>query len=529
MIKKIQNKKIAPFLVCLFFLIYFVIGIFLFRDYGISTDEPFERTTMYININYITTLLGREPMDVDELATYEDKYYGMVMQMPTIIFEAGDKGMSYIYTGRHLYTFIVCFIGYLAFFDLCRRIFHSKALGILGTVMIAFYPRFFAEQFYNIKDMVFVAVFMVTMWVTERLITSKFSWQWVILFTIASAVASNARIFGFITMALVIGYIWIVCMLEKIYGNDFYHMTWKRALLLSIGMLAMYLVLWVVLLPGAWESPIQSLVEMFTDYSDYDWNGDIVFGGSVISKEQLSWYYLPVWLLISVPVWYMICFCISGCIGIKDVIEKVKEKKNLLLYLFFEQRFLIWSIMLFVLPLFAIIVLKATIYSGWRHCYFILPPLVLAILYGVNSVAKRGKQWQKAVLGAVIIIGIASQLKWMVVNHPHEMVYFNEIGRKYAAGFDRDYWYLAEKQALEYIALNDESDNITVNSSGTLFSLYMLDEDLRNRIERAEEPTYYIETYRGKVGNEVEMAGYEEIYSIVVDDFRVATVLKKVL
>ena len=524
-----HNKKISNWCVCIFFLIYFLIGLCLFQDYSISTDEPFERSTMYINMNYIMTQLGRGSTDVPALETYEDKYYGMALQMPTVIFELGDRGFSFIYTCRHLYTFIICFIGYLAFFWLCKRIFNSNMLGLLGVTMIALYPRFFAEQFYNIKDLVFVSVFMIAMWATERLITNKFSWKWAIIFAVISAVATNVRIFGFIIMAFAIGYLWIACILERVYQTKVYDLTWKRALQISVTMLVLYMALWIILLPGAWENPIHSMIEMFTDFSDYDWHGKIVFMGRVIEDNQLPWYYIPVWLLVSLPIWYIVCFWVSGGIAAGNAVSLIKKKKNLLPNMFFEHKFLTWCAALFLVPWLGIVAIDATTYNAWRHCYFLLPPIVLFILYGIDFVRKRGKKGYRIALSILMIIGIVSQVKWICVNHPHEMVYFNEIGRKYAAGFDRDYWHMAELQAYQYIVENDNSENITLDSSGDQLFLNMLDEESRERIEISDDPTYYIETYRGKVGNECEKEGYEEIYFIEVDHFKVASILKKIV
>lgn len=521
------SKKINIVGICLFFLIYFLIGLCIFKDYGISTDEPFERSTMYINMNYIMTQLGRGSTDVPALETYEDKYYGMALQMPTAIFELGDRGFPFIYTCRHLYTFIICFIGYLSFFWLCKKIFSSNMMGLLGVTMIALYPRFFAEQFYNIKDLVFVSVFMIAMWATERLITNKFSWKWVILFTVISAFATNVRIFGMIIMAFAIGYLWIACILERVYQTKVYDLTWKRALLISAAMLVLYMALWIILLPGAWENPIHSMMEMFTDFSDYDWQGKIVFMGKVIEDNQLPWYYIPVWLLVSLPIWYIICFLATGGIVACNAVSLIKKKKNLLLNVFFENKFLTWCAALFLIPWVGIVAINATMYNAWRHCYFLLPPIVMFILYGVDFVRKRGKKGYQIAFAFLIIIGIASQVKWICVNHPYEMVYFNEIGRKHAADFDRDYWHLAELQAYQYIAENDSGEKITLNSSGAQRFLDMLDEEERTRIEVTDNPTYYIETYRGIVGNECEKEGYEEIYSIEVDHFKVASVLRK--
>ena len=525
----LKNIRINIFAIGLCFFVYFLIGLCLFKDYGISTDEPFERSTMYININYIMTQLGRGSTDVPALETYEDKYYGMALQMPTVIFELGDRGFPFIYTCRHLYTFIICFIGYLAFFWLCKRIFNSNVLGLLGVTMIALYPRFFAEQFYNIKDLVFVSVFMIAMWATERLITNKFSWKWVIIFAVISAVATNVRIFGIIIMAFAIGYLWIACILERVYQTKVYDLTWKRALLISVTMLVLYMALWIILLPGAWETPIHSMIEMFTDFSDYDWHGKIVFMGKVIEDNQLPWYYIPVWLLVSLPIWYIVCFLVSGGIAAGKVVSLIKKKKNLLPNMFFDHKYLTWCAALFLVPWLGIVAINATMYNAWRHCYFLLPPIVLFILYGIDFVRKRGKKGYRIALSILMIIGIVSQVKWICVNHPHEMVYFNEIGRKYAAGFDRDYWHMAELQAYQYIVENDNSENITLDSSGDQLFLNMLDEESRERIEISDDPTYYIETYRGKVGNECEKEGYEEIYSIEVDHFKVASILKKIV
>ena len=110
---------------------------------------------------------------------------------------------------------------------------------------------------------------------------------------------------------------------------------------------------------------------------------------------------------------------------------------------------------------------------------------------------------------------------------PNEMVYFNSIGKKYASQFDRDYWHLSELQAWKYISHIDNNATITVNTSGFQFFANILSENEKKRIQIAEDPMYYIETYRGITGNEIELEGYDEIYSIIVDNFKVATIFKK--
>ncbi len=533
MIMKRGGKCLILFMACL----YLLAGAAVFRDYGVSTDEPNERRTMYINANYVLTLLGKESMDVPELDGYEDKYYGIFLQMPTAVFEIGSKGWNYIYTWRHLYTFGICVLGYIAFYFLCRKIFASDLTAFLGTAMIALYPRFFAEQFYNIKDMLFVAVYIFAMWGTCKVIESKFDWKWVVIFAFLSALATNVRIVGIIFVPLLTGYAWLVCLAERMNQTEQVtasgesvsrELTTKRALIFSVLVFLLYFLFLVMMYPVAWAHPIRTMIEIFAKFSNYDdWTGAIVFMGKILSKEEVPWYYIPVWMLITVPIWYILLFLLTMGISFGKLVFKIKQRESWYTLLF-QYKYFFWAVLLVLIPWGAIVVKHATLYSGWRHCYFLVPPLVLVVLYGVNHIMKRRGKGCKIPVFAFIALGLVIQINWIRINHPHEMVYFNGVGKNWAADFDRDYWHMAEGKAYDYILENDHSDRITVDSTGTRYPLNFLTEEQRQRFEiTAEDPMYFIETYRGKLGNEIPLPGYNEIYSVTVDDFKIITVYKR--
>lgn len=533
MIMKRGGKCLILFMACL----YLLAGAAVFRDYGVSTDEPNERRTMYINANYVLTLLGKESMDVPELDSYEDKYYGIFLQMPTAVFEIGSKGWNYIYTWRHLYTFGICVLGYIAFYFLCRKIFASDLTAFLGTAMIALYPRFFAEQFYNIKDMLFVAVYIFAMWGTCKVIESKFDWKWVVIFAFLSALATNVRIVGIIFVPLLTGYAWLVCLAERMNQTEQVtasgesvsrELTTKRALIFSVLVFLLYFLFLVMMYPVAWAHPIRTMIEIFAKFSNYDdWTGAIVFMGKILSKEEVPWYYIPVWMLITVPIWYILLFLLTMGISFGKLVFKIKQRESWYTLLF-QYKYFFWAVLLVLIPWGAIVVKHATLYSGWRHCYFLVPPLVLVVLYGVNHIMKRRGKGCKIPVFAFIALGLVIQINWIRINHPHEMVYFNGVGKNWAADFDRDYWHMAEGKAYDYILENDHSDRITVDSTGTRYPLNFLTEEQRQRFEiTAEDPMYFIETYRGKLGNELPLPGYNEIYSVTVDDFKIITVYKR--
>lgn len=523
--RSIRKQQI---LVAVAFIAFVIVGIMIFRDYGVSTDELQERNSTLVNANYIWTLLGLEPRPVPALSEWKDRYYGMIMQFPTIIFEIFHWDISKILLGRHFYTFIVCVIGWWFFYDLCKRIYGSRMLALAGSGMLALYPRFFAEQFYNIKDLIFVAVYIASMWAMERMISARYSWKWILVFSMFSAAATNVRLPGLILIVVALCYLWIVPVIERAYKTTILGLSMLDVVRISVMMIGIFALAWIIYMPIAWSNPLDAMVKTYEEFSTYDYDSHAVFMGEHITGMHLPWYYVPVWMMISLPIWYQVCLAISVLIGLYQVVHMVRNKEQVLRCAFDEDRYVTWSLILFIAPWLAIVIAKATLYNAWRHCYFMLPPLVLLDLFGIQFLVKQRKALQY-VMSAVIIVGFAVQVRWMVINHPYEMVYFNEIGRQYAAGFDRDYWHLSDYQAYQYIVSQDDTRPISIGQYGGGCYSHILNEEERESIITTDEhPTYYIDTYRDEIGNQLSREGYEEIYAIEVDGYKIASVFRKI-
>ena len=373
-----------------------------------------------------------------------------------------------------------------------------------------------------------MAVFAVGMWATVQMLESNFKPIWILIFCFISGLATTTRMPAIILVMVVIGYLWVAFLLKDVCG-DYYDLTLKKVIVLTISILGLFYLFFVMLLPGLWEAPIKNTIEFFTEFSNLtDGQGVIVFMGEEIGEKGVPWYYIPIWLLISIPVWYIICFVVSGLIAIWGIVNSVKKKQNTLSLLVVEQKYWLWSILLAFIPWFGMAIMGSTLYNGWRHCYFLVAPLVLFSLFGIDWVVKKGSKYSRIILGLVIGIGMIVQTSWIGINHPNEMVYFNNFGKYYAHNFDRDYWHLSEYQAWKYIAEHDDSDKISINSSATNFFRLRLTEEELERVEFSDEPVYYIDTYRGRIGNNYQKDGYEEYHSIEVDGFKIATVFKKI-
>lgn len=525
-----KGRNITNFIVVILFLAYLAVGVSVYRDYGISADEPTERVSTLVNVKYVLNFLGSSHMseyDIPDLETYIYRNYGTFLQMPSAIFELTAENLGDNFLGRHFYTFLLCVVGYIAFYFLLKILFQSKLIGLAGTFMVALYPRFFAEQFYNIKDMVFVSAFMVCMLTTVILIKSRFSWRWGLAFAISVAVASNVRIVGVVFLLLVLGYLLIDFIMGKTAGKFGYEVRCRRPFLCGTFLLLAWFVTFVLILPAAWKNPIKGVWEVFSQFSNYDnWNSTIVFMGKVIGKDQIPWFYVPVWMLISVPLWYFLLCIVFVAAGIGVCVRNIRNKEKLFLLLVTKYKYVLWCVFLMAVPWFGIVIMHSTIYNGWRHCYFFLPPLILFAMFGVDYLRKRERKWRIACI-LVILIGGICQVMWIWSNHPYEMVYFNGIGKYFAAGFDRDYWHLTTVDAVRYIAENEADGQFSVKTPGNDYYKYMLSKEEQNRIIEENEPQYCIETYRGKTGNNLTIEGYKEIYSITVDGFKVTSVYEK--
>jgi len=527
--KKRLTKYLTKWIVLAVFIAYFALGIGVYRDYGISADEPSERLSTLVNVKYALNFLGADRMssfDVPDLETYSERNYGTFLQMPSMIFELTAQDLGDVFYGRHLYTFILCFLGYIAFFFLLKSLFKSNLTGLLGTLMIALYPRFFAEQFYNIKDMVFVSTFMICMFTTVKCIKSRFSKRWLLLFAVSVAVSANVRIVGVIFLLLMLGYLVVDFAMGKTAQKTGYEVRCRHPFAAGAGLLTVWLVVYVAILPVTWKNPFQGVLQVFSQFSQYDnWDSTIVFMGNVIGKTEIPWYYVPVWIFISVPVWYLILCAVSAVTGLVLCIKKIRNREGFWMLLVTRYKYVVWCILLMAVPWLGIVLMHSTLYNGWRHCYFFLPPLVLTALFGVDYLIKKGKRYAYVLL-TIILLGGGIQAVWIVNNHPCEMVYFNHIGKYFGAQFDRDYWHLTTKDAVRYIAGREEGE-FSVKTPGNDFYKYMLSEEERSRIVEEEVPLYYVETYRGKTGNELDIEGYDEIYSVRVDGFKVWSVYKR--
>lgn len=531
--KQSINNKYAYMAAAVFFMLYFAIGLLVVRDYGISYDETIQREHSLISYKYVKEkILQKEIKDgylgfFRDLEGYEFKYYGVALQMPLVLIEdvlGFSMSSRQIFLIRHIYNFLICFLGYVCFYFALKKILKNNWLALLGIMLLALYPRFYGNQFFDIKNMLFAGMSMITFWTLVNVV-EYYCVRNALFFGVAAALSANVRFMGIYFLMLLLAYFLLVditdyvrCRVDKkqVLQEPKKYLKYMKKYLLVGGC---YFLSWIIVTPVAWENPIKAFWLIATKMSHWT-SGSMLFNGQVITSAELPWHYLFVWFGITIPLTYQILFVL----GHIYVIEGLIQSQNKWMDMLDKYKWPICIIALFWGNVGVVIILKAWIYIEWRHMYFVFVPFCGIVVYGIQFLIEF---ISKKLIYSFVAMCLLMQVFWSVRNHPYQYVYFNMIGKQVAANFDRDSWRVANYDMVKWILEHEETACIS-GLNGAAW--YIFTDEERERIYDGmnEESGYIIENYRNVAGNRVKYEGYEEVHSIWVDDFKIGSVFRRI-
>ena len=148
-------------IVLIFFVLYFFLGLLCFKHYGFAFDEDIQRQIGESNLKYIINYFGISTISSPEILY---PHYGVSFEALALIiekiFRVQDIHNQYLL--RHFLIFLFSFIGVYFFFLLLFKRYRSIILSLIGCLLLILSPRFFAESFYNSKDIVFMYAFIIS-------------------------------------------------------------------------------------------------------------------------------------------------------------------------------------------------------------------------------------------------------------------------------------------------------------------------------------------------------------------------------
>lgn len=494
----------------LFFGLLLLLGLWRAPDYGSFIDEDSCRDSGQVSLVYLYELVPARwlPARAAErlaatpphgrLINYRDRDYGVAFELPLTLLDklSGYTDMGDIIRLRHRCVWLVCWGGLLAFYWLAARRLRSWRAGLLGAVLLLLSPRQFADFFYNSKDAVFLAAYLVSL-ATAVAFLRRPTVAWAAGHALACALAIDVRIMGVLVPVLT-----LALLALRVWHGDYRAERARSAGLLYGGLLA---TLVVAFWPYLWAAPAERFWQSLTNMSRFRWDGEVLYQGQLVQATALPWHYPVVWLGLTTPLLYL-----AGLGLALGLLGRQVARRGWRLYSGDGewQDLLLWGAG--AGPFGAVIVLHSVLYDGWRQLYFAYPPLLLLALCGLAAAWRwqppwaMGQRYWRGAVGAGIATALALTATTMVQLHPLENLYFNALaGPHPELRYEYDYWGLSFRQGLEWMVRHDTRPVIRVrtNIAATdILNRYLLPPADRARLVIQPYPygpaEYFMTSYR---------------------------------
>ena len=413
-------------------------GLFLFRDYGMTWDEP----------------LFYKYADALGYAYNPANWFGGHFDLNQSYGPSGDdhktRGPGYLLLARepvyaleylqldaisawHFVNFLTYILGIYFLYRLCLRFVHEAA-AVATAAFFAAQPLLWGHAFINPKDVPFLVFMLGAVWLGFRMIdnlktnvaarTAIFPLH-VVLSAALLGIASANRVLGPMAGLLVFAY-----FLGR--GPTRRGAAW----------LAFYVVVALAIMfaawPYLWESPLR-FADVFRLMSDNPTNLQVLFGDQIYRAFELPRRYLPFYLLaqLTEPVWPLFGASLVA------IILRMRRRDHRSLE---AGLILAWL----AVPVAYVVIARPPLYDGMRHFLFVLPPVFVFGAIGLDILFTKlhGVPVKAAFAALLVLPGILG----IVRLHPYEYAYFNSFVGGTGGVFrhyETDYWLTCYKEAVE--------------------------------------------------------------------------------
>jgi len=478
-------QKIRQHLILILLIINIMVGLFTFRNYGLSWDEPlFYDYANALGYAYSPqewfsgnfNLENAYGISATDHATHGPAYVILAHPLVSAVESLGVDNAS----AWHLINFLTFQLGVYLLYRLAKRWMNNSA-ALASAALFAWQPLLWGHAFINPKDPPFLVFFLGAVCLGFEMIdqesksipSSRTSWKSFgscLLAAFFLGVATSIRVLG--PLAGVLVGIYALSQYKKITVPALI----KRLIVYGILTILIAFITW----PYLWTNPPQKFVEVFGLMSDNPTQLKVLFNGQLYSADELPRRYLPVLLGLTLTESTWLLFIAGLFTAFWKQIRKNSLINNLPLitsYLLL----LLW----FLIPFAYVLLRKPPMYDGYRHFLFMLPPVFVFAGFAFEKIFEITKtRWA---MGAIAFILLAPGIYGFIQLHPYEYTYYNSFAggtngafRKY----ETEYWLTCYKEAVEqfnepnaqlfvkrepYIAEYYADKNITIRDYRTEF------------------------------------------------------------
>ena len=400
-------------LVCALFLL---IGALVLDDYGDWHDTWPQRAIGNAALDY---LAGGGERALDQVADTPSRYYGAAFEAPLALAERilGLEPGRDVYLSRHLLTHLFFLASGVFCYLLVLRMFNSRPLALIALVLFLLHPRLYAHSFSNTKDVPFLAMFMIALYLTHRAFRRD-TLAAFLLCGVGVGLLVNLRIMGLVLFAAVL----VLRALDLAFAGS--AEARRRALLTGGGFALAAMLTYHASLPVLWTDPIGRFAEMVRTLSAHPLADRNLFRGEwLYSAHGPPFDYLPVWVGITTPP-AVLLLALAGAVALAW--KGLRRPRDVL-----RNGALRFGLLLAALPAvtnIAIVVLENNVNDNWRHLYFLYAPLLLLAIIGLRQLVSipRGP-WPRAGAYALAGAAVAVTVVSVVRIHPYQSNYFSVL------------------------------------------------------------------------------------------------------
>ncbi len=349
------------------------------------------------------------------------------------------------HTIRHL---LIALFGFFAIFftgKLAKEIAGWRA-GVFTLVLLFLSPRFFGHAMMNPKDIPFATGFAIGLYHLFVLLKKmpKPQWKNILGLGLGVGIATGVRAGGLLlpAYALFIGAVHFLTTYGiKGIGKNF--RTGLIYIAYLVGASILGYIFAIIFWPAALQSPLKFPLEALAEFSKIGTRLRVLFQGDNIMSDATPWYYGPLWMLKTIPL-----FTIIGILGSLFFIPSWSKKYSAtgITLIFFAALF----------PVLYVIYKDSSLHDGWRHLIFEYPPMVIiASLFWIEiqnllSAKKMGQQFAYGLLAVLMI----NPTLFIARNIHQPYIFFNPIGGGIKGAFgdyETDYWGVSVRPALKWM------------------------------------------------------------------------------
>ena len=439
-----------------FIFLYFLTGVYLSLNVGITHDESHSYWVWELNKKNFLNIFFNTNYDVSQLDTYHGFYgIGFYIFSTPIEYLVNLIPNSDIFTltgriliNKHPIVFIFFIISGIYLKNIIYLITKNRNFSFLCSILFLTYPYLLGHSFFNIKDIPFMSIWLICTYYLIIILKDFFYKKRIklsnlFLFSFLTAYLLSIRVSGILIFIQYLIFVLVFIKVFKFEFIKFIKLFYKNIIISSLA----FVIFFYLMNPNYWEDPFK-FISSIKFMSQHVQTVCTLTLGECMKAQYLPSTYIPIWLFFKLPL--IILFGL--------ILFPFKEKK---IFLNKDFAFLIGSLLLTtVVIIFSLILLNVNLYDELRQILFLIPIIFIISLSTLYFYSKK-------ITSILLIIFIIFFTFQNIKIFPYNYLWLNNftLFTKINGVFELDYWGVSTKNVSQFLNTQKISKESCIISS----------------------------------------------------------------